>query len=146
MGLNCARFLHVWRYATVDNNVPSSGAVHALWTRMYLPLMFCVCLRHVALSADVDGKIRLISISSRLANAKPLLSSLLVYVDDVRDRTNVSRGFPLVLGQFVSPPRRLAPLRCLAPRGFLSPCLVTSNSHILLTQSTVSPYFCFPRS
>ena len=62
---------------------PSSGAVHALWTRMYWPLMFDVCLRHVALTTGVDGEIRLIAVSSHLANAKPLLSSVSVCVDDV---------------------------------------------------------------
>ena len=69
----------------MDNGVPSSGALHALWTRMYLSLVLGACLGQVALSTDVDGKIRLIAVSSWLANAKPLLSSVLVFVEDVRD-------------------------------------------------------------
>ena len=83
-------------------------------------MVLCVCLKHVALSTDVDGEIRLYAVSPRLANAKPLLSSVLDFVDYGR----VGRlwpGFFLALGQFVSPPRRLAPLRCLAPRGSFPP-------------------------
>ena len=79
----------------MDGCVPSSGAVHALWTRIYWPLMFYVCLRHFAVTAGVDDEIRLIAVSSRLANAKPLFSSVLVCVDDVRDWTVVARGFAL---------------------------------------------------
>ena len=94
MGLNCASVLHVWRYATVDNCVPSSGVVHALWARRYW-MISDACLRHVALTTGVDGEIRLIVVSSRLANAKPLSSSVLVFVDDVRDWTVVARGIPL---------------------------------------------------
>ena len=78
----------------MDGFVPSSGAVHALWTRMYLPLVFCVCLRHVALITDVDGKIRLIAISSRLANAKQLSSSVFVGVEDARNWAVVAGVFP----------------------------------------------------
>ena len=84
MGLNCARVLQVWRYATVDNGVPSLGAGHAQWTMTYLFLVLFLCLRHVALSTDVDGEIRLYVVSPRLANVKPLPSSVLVCVDDVR--------------------------------------------------------------
>ena len=76
--------LHLLRYATVYNGVPSSGAVHALWTRMYLFLVLCECLRHFALSTDVDGEIRLYAESPRLANVEPLLSSVLVFVEDGR--------------------------------------------------------------
>ena len=93
----------------MDNGVPASRTVHTLWMVVYLSLVLSVCLRGVALSNDVDGGIILIAVSSRFANAKPLLSSVLVCVDDVRDWTVVTRGFPLALGQFVSPPRRFAP-------------------------------------
>ena len=79
--------------------------------------VLCVLKARCLLSTDVDGEIRLIAVSSWLANAKPLLSSALVCVDDVRDWTVAARGFPLDLGQFVRPPRRLAPLRCLGGGG-----------------------------
>ena len=117
----------------MDNGLPSSGAVQALWTRMYLLLVFCVCLWHVALITDVDGNIGLIAVSPRLANAKPLRSSLLVSVDDVRYWKVVAQGSSLGLGQLVSPLRRLAPLKCSAPLGSLSHSLVTSNYPIFLT-------------
>ena len=70
---------------TVDNGVPASRTVHALWIVLYLPLELDGCLRHVALTTGVYGEIRLIDVSSRLANAKPLSSSALVCVDDDRD-------------------------------------------------------------
>ena len=93
MGPNCTLMLHVWHYATVDNGVPSSGALQALWTKIYLFLVLCVRLRHVALITNVDGKIRLSAVSSRLANAKPLLSSVLVSVDVGRVRRLWPGGF-----------------------------------------------------
>ena len=99
------------RTCTVENGIPASRTVHALWLVMYLPLEFYGWLRHVALTTGVFGEIRLHAVSSRLANAKSLYLSVLVCVDDVRDWTVVARGFPLALGQFVSPPRFLAPLR-----------------------------------
>ena len=113
--------------------VPAARTVHALCVVVYLRLELYGCLRHVALTTGVYGEIRLISVSSRLANAKPLSSSLLVCVDDVRDWTVVARGFPLALGHFVSPLRRLALLRYSAPRRSLSLCLETSYSPTFLT-------------
>ena len=97
---------------------------------MYLPLELYGWLRNVALTTGVFGEIQLSAVSSRLANAKPLSLSVLDFVDDVRDWTVEARGFPLALalGQFVSPPRCLSPLRFSAPRGSLSLCLATSNS------------------
>ena len=77
---------------------------------VYLPLELYGCLKHAALTTGVYGEIRLSAVSSRLANAKPVSFSVLVCVDDVRDWTFVARSFPLALGQFVSPPRGLAPL------------------------------------
>ena len=79
---------------TVDNGVPASRTLHALWMVVYLSMLLYVCLRHVALTTGAGGEIRLIAVSSRLANAKPLSSSVLVCVDDDRDRTVVTRGFP----------------------------------------------------
>ena len=93
-----------------------------VWWCIYL-WNLCGWLRHVALTTGVFGEIRLSAVSYRLANSKPLSLSVLVCVDDVRDWTVVARGSTLALGQFVSPPRRLAPLRCSAPRGSLSLCL-----------------------
>ena len=83
--------------------MPASRTVHALWMVVYLPLELDGCLRHVALTTGVYGEIRLIAVSSRLANAKPLSSSVLVCVDDVREWTVVARGFPLALGQLSVP-------------------------------------------
>ena len=74
--------------------VPASRTVHALWLVVYLPLEPYGWLRHVALTTGVVGEIRLIAVSSRLANAKPLSFSVLVCVDEVRDWTVVARGFP----------------------------------------------------
>ena len=81
---------------TVDSGVPASRTVHALWMVVYMSLVLYVCLRHVALTTDVDGEIRLIALSSRLANAKPLSSSVLVCVDDIRAWTVVAQGFPWI--------------------------------------------------
>ena len=52
---------------------------------VYLSLVLYVCSRHVTLTTGVGGEIRLIAVSSRLANAKPFSLSVVVCVDDVRD-------------------------------------------------------------
>ena len=54
------------------------------------------------------------------------------FVDDVRDWTVMARGFPLALGQFVSPPCCLAPLRFSAPRESHSLRLARSNPSTFL--------------
>ena len=55
---------------TVVYGVPASRTVHALWMVVYLPLELYGCLRNVALTTGVYDEIRLIAISSQLANAK----------------------------------------------------------------------------
>ena len=67
----------------MDNGVPASRTVHALWMVVYLSLVLSVCLRHVARTTGVGGEIRLSAVSSRLAKAKPLSLSVLVSVVDV---------------------------------------------------------------
>ena len=139
-GLRCTRLSHCT--CAVAYDVPASRTLHALWFTAHSPLplymhcgwwricfwQLCGWLRHVALTTDVLGEIRLNAVSSRLANAKPLSLSVVVCVDDVRDwmvcGSGFSPGFRTVCQSSAFP----RTLKVLGAARSLSLCLTTSNS------------------
>ena len=93
-----------------------------VWWCFYL-WNLCGWLRHVALTTDAPGTIRLGAVSPWPANARPLSQSVVVCVDKVRDWMVCGSGFSPGFRTVCQSSACLAPLRCSAPRGSLSLCL-----------------------